>query len=35
MQMRIRVKVKAADGAPVAFDVYNTNNQVPSPASPR
>jgi hypothetical protein len=29
MQMMIRVKVKAADGAPVKFDVYNTINRVP------
>jgi hypothetical protein len=29
MQMMIRVKVKAADGAPVAFDVYNTINKIP------
>ncbi len=35
MQMMIRVKVKAADGAPVAFDVYNTINRLPAPESPR
>jgi hypothetical protein len=29
MQMMIRVKVKAADGAPVKFDVYNTINRIP------
>lgn len=29
MQMMIRVKVKAADGGAVKFDVYNTINQVP------
>jgi hypothetical protein len=29
MQMMIRVKVKAADGAAVKFDVYNTINEVP------
>jgi hypothetical protein len=29
MQMMIRVKLKAADGAPVKFDVYNTINKVP------
>jgi hypothetical protein len=29
MQMMVRVKVKAADGAPVKFDVYNTIHQIP------
>src|SRR5579862_5356850 len=29
MQMMIRVKVKAADGAPVRFDLYNTINRLP------
>jgi hypothetical protein len=29
MQMMIRAKVKAADGAPVSVDVYNTINQIP------
>jgi hypothetical protein len=29
MQMMIRVKLKAADGAAVIFDVYNTINRIP------
>jgi hypothetical protein len=29
MQMKIQMKVKAADGAPMEYSIYNTINKVP------
>jgi hypothetical protein len=30
MQMKVKIKVTAADGAPVNFDIYNTINKIPA-----
>jgi hypothetical protein len=29
MQMKIQMKLKSADGAPMEFSIYNTINKVP------